>query len=489
MAGNVPPGFTIQAHLSAYDAVTLRAMIGRKEISPVELLESHLERIDEANPVLNAAVAMDTESARAAAQSAERAVLAGEPIGPLHGLVIGIKDLTATKDLATTYGSLAYKENLPTVDAGVVKRLRAAGAIILCKTNTPEFGAGAQTVNRVYGPTRNPFDTTRTCAGSSGGSAVALATDMVTLATGSDMGGSLRTPAAFCGVTGFRPTPGAIASEGRRNGWATLSVDGPMGRNVADTALLYASMTGADPRDPLSTGLDRSHFAPVGPVDVSSLRVAFSEDLGFAPVSQAIRSQFRARAEALAPLFAEVGWSEPDLTDADFAFEALRGMGFVDSFGPLVAEFGDMIGSNVRGNVALGQTLSAADVGRGYNIQTEIVRRAAAFFQDVDLLICPAASVEPFPVEQLFVEEIDGSRLESYIHWIAITYGITLTTHPALVLPFGSSPSGLPFGIQIVGPRGLDGFTLGAAAAIEAAFATNPGFCRPLPPSATGKHT
>ncbi|WP_366655456.1 amidase family protein [Fodinicurvata sp. EGI_FJ10296] len=477
----VPTPTTAKTPLCTLDAVTLRGLIGRKEISPVEVLESFLAQRDRLNPAVNAMVAQNDEVSRAEAKAAERAVLAGDRLGPLHGLPIGIKDLTATKDLVTTYGSLVHRDNVPAADSGVVARLREAGAIVMGKTNTPEFGAGAQTVNKVYGPTRNPFDTSLTCAGSSGGSAVALATDMVALATGSDMGGSLRTPAAFCGVTGFRPSPGAIANEGRRHGWATLSVDGPMGRTVADTALMYDAMAGSDPRDPLSVGVDRSRLSGHPPVDLSSLRVAFSPDLGFAPVSGSIRETFRDRADRLTPLFGEARWAHPDLGDAEFAFEVLRAVGFVDNYGALVDRHGETIGANVRTNVTDGRRYTIGDVGRAQALQTEILRRCHAFWQDIDVLICPAAAVSPFPIDQLYIDEIDGQRLNSYIHWIAITYGITVTTHPSVVLPCGRDSLALPFGLQVVGPRGGDGVTLAAAAALEAAFAGDPVLKRPIP--------
>ena len=285
-------------------AVDLRRMIGAKEISPVELLDSCIARTEAVDGAVNAMVTRDFERARETAKAAEQAVTAGEALGALHGLPIGIKDLSATQGLRTTQGSLLYEHNVPAADERVVAAVRAAGAVVFGKTNTPEFGAGANTRNRVFGATGNPFDPTLTPAGSSGGSAVALATGMVPLATGSDFGGSLRTPAGFCGVVGFRPTPGTVPNETRAVGLTPLSVPGPMGRSVADAALLLSAMVDDDRRDPFARPVDPALLRAPETVDLSRLRVAVSEDLGCAPVDDGIRAVFRSRIEKLAPLFA-----------------------------------------------------------------------------------------------------------------------------------------------------------------------------------------
>ncbi|HWT29887.1 MAG TPA: amidase family protein, partial [Propylenella sp.] len=279
--------------LADMSARELRALIGRKTISPLELFDACVERIEGVDPAVNAMVALDLDRARNAARDAEAAVMRGDPLGALHGLPVAVKDLTPTAGLRTTFGSLFYKDHVPAEDDLTVVRLRAAGGIVIGKTNTPEFGAGANTINRVYGATVNPFDPKLSCAGSSGGSAVALATGMVPLATGSDMGGSLRTPASFCGVVGHRPSPGAVPSSTRRYGWTPLSVDGPMGRTVADAALLMAALVGATSLDPLSQDLRAGPFLHLHAVDLSSLRVAFSADLGGMPVAGDTKEHFR----------------------------------------------------------------------------------------------------------------------------------------------------------------------------------------------------
>ncbi|MCH6586773.1 MAG: amidase, partial [Proteobacteria bacterium] len=276
-------------------AVALRRMIGAKEISPVELLDACIARTEAVDPAVNAMVTRDFERARETAKAAEQAVVAGDALGALHGLPIGIKDLNATEGLRTTQGSLLYEHNVPAADERVVAAVRAAGAVVFGKTNTPEFGAGANTRNRVFGATGNPFDPTLTPAGSSGGSAVALATGMVPLATGSDFGGSLRTPAGFCGVVGFRPTPGTVPNETRAVGLTPLSVQGPMGRSVADAALLLSAQVDDDRRDPFARPVDPALQRAPGTVDLSRLRVAVSEDLGCAPVDDGIRAVFRSR--------------------------------------------------------------------------------------------------------------------------------------------------------------------------------------------------
>jgi amidase len=459
----------------------LASLIKSRDISPVELLERSIERIETVDPQLNALVARDFERARAEAARLESAALRGEVMGPLHGLPVAIKDLSATAGLRTTWGSLAHETHVPTVDDLVVERVRKAGGIVIAKSNTPEFGAGANTVNRVYGATVNPFDPQLSCAGSSGGSAVALATGMVPLATGSDMGGSLRTPASFCGVVGHRPSPGAVPSAGRRSGWSTLAVDGPMGRDVADTALLMAAIAGPDARDPLSLDIDPGRFEYLPERDTGRLRVAFSADLGSVPVSQEVRQHFQTVAQSIAPLFSEARWEDPDLGDVHRIFEVLRGAGFLEAYGDFVRDHRAISGPNIVRNVAFAETLTALDVASSQTGQTSLFRRFQRMFDDIDLLICPAASVTPFPVEEIFVAAIDGKPMPSYLTWIAITYGITLTTHPATVIPCGLGPTGLPFGLQIVGRLRDDLGTLAAAAAIEKRLASLPGLARPTP--------
>jgi amidase len=469
------------SELCELDAVELRRLIGLKKISPVELLESCLARIEAVNPTLNAVVATCVERAREEAQTAEDEVMQGDELGPLHGLPIGIKDLNATEGLRTTFGSLLYENNVPEQDERVVETIRDAGGIVLGKTNTPEFGAGANTRNRVYGATGNPFDPTLTCAGSSGGSAAALATDMMPLASGSDFGGSLRTPAGFCGVVGFRPSPGTVPSETKPIGLTPVSVQGPMGRNVADTALLLSAMIDEDPRDPFSRPMDPGLLMALETVDMSSMRLGYSEDLGCAPVDNAIRAVFRDRMAKLSPLFGLAEPCDPDLGPAHEVFEIIRGVNFIAAHKDRVANHRDKLGPNVVDNVDRALQYSAADVAWANVEQTKLYRRFLDLFDHIDVLVCPACSVSPFPHEEWSVSEINGEKMDTYMRWLAISYGITLTTHPVAVIPCGVDAKGLPFGIQIVGPVMGDRLVLEVAHSIERAVAGDKELARPLP--------
>jgi len=461
-------------------AVELRRRIAAKEISPVELLADCHRRIDAVNPALNAVVAEDRAAALAAARAAEQAVLRGEPLGPLHGLPLGIKDLNETAGLRTTFGSPLYADHVPQHDGDFVAGLRAAGAVIAAKTNTPEFGAGANTTNAVYGTTGNPFLPARTCGGSSGGSAVALATGMLPLASGSDLGGSLRTPAGYCGIVGMRPTPGVVPTVRKEMAWSPLWTEGPMARSVADLALFLEPIAGGDARDPLSGFAKGSDFAGLKPAALKGLRFAVSEDLGFAPVSAQVRRLFRERVALLAKVV-DCEAAAPPLGEADRCFEVLRAVGFLGRSLELVEKHPDKVGPNVTANVKLGLTFSATDVARAEAAQTRLYHGVLGFMQDYDALVCPVASVQPFDKSQLFPSEIDGRPLPTYISWIAITYGLTLAGHPVLVLPCGVDEEGLPFGLQIVGQRGRDAELLRLGLALEEAFAGTPAMRRPLP--------
>ena len=472
------PGMT---ELCDRSAVELRALMRRREISPVELLDSCLARIAAVNPTLNAVVALDAPGARAAALDAEASFRAGDTPPALTGLPVGIKDLNETKGLRTTFGSPLYADHIPLEDTGVVRRLRAAGGIVAAKTNTPEFGAGANTDNAVYGFTGNPFDPLKTCAGSSGGSAVALATSMLPLCNGSDLGGSLRTPAAFCGVVGLRPTPGLVAKTAPAVPTSPLSVEGPMGRSVADLALLLAALSGEDPDDPYSRPLETAPLAELQPVDLGHLKVAVSEDLGFAPVDEEIRGLFRERVGAFRHLFRETQDRDPAMADANRVFEVLRSVGFLAAHLEKVERQPDKVGANVTANVKLGLTFDAKDVAWASERHGRIARDFSALMEEVDLLIAPGASAKPFAKGQSYPAEINGKPLDTYIHWVAISYGLTLTGHPVLCLPCGLDGDGLPFGLQIVGRRWDERRLLSIGAALEQALAELPGCAPPRP--------
>jgi Asp-tRNA(Asn)/Glu-tRNA(Gln) amidotransferase A subunit family amidase len=473
------------AELCDLSAIELRRMIGAKQISPVELLASCRARTEQVNPKVNAFVTLDWGTAEAAATSAERMVMAGDRLGPLHGLPIGIKDLTPTGGMRTTYGSPLHRDFVPEADGRLVTSVRKAGAIVVGKTNTPEFGAGANTVNAVFGATGNPFDVEKTCAGSSGGSAAALAVGMVPLATGSDMGGSLRNPAAYCGVVGFRPSPGVVPGPApsllRPLGFSPLSVDGPMARTTADATLLFSVIAGSDPRDPLSFPAPPAQGAGPGPADLASLRVAISEDLGFAHVDQGIRRSFRAAMNCIKDVFAHLEERDPDMRGADEAFEGTRALSFVATHGESYRAHREMLGPNIVANVEQGLQMSLADAAEAMRLQTAIYGRFLDFMAGYDILICPAMSVPPFPHAKLYVEAINGERLRTYFHWLALPYGLTLTAHPVVCLPCGRDATGMPFGIQICGRRHGDLRVLAIAAALEAHLAEIEELGRPRP--------
>jgi Asp-tRNA(Asn)/Glu-tRNA(Gln) amidotransferase A subunit family amidase len=469
-------------------AVEARRLIGQKRLSPVELLESCIARIAAVNPAVNAMTAMDPDAARAGARQAEAAVMRGEALGALHGLPLGIKDLEETKGLRTTWGSPLYANHVPDRDEGMVANLRAAGGIVLGKTNVPEFGLGANTRNAVWGATGNAFDPTKNAAGSSGGSAVALATGMVPLASGSDTGGSLRNPAAFNGIVGYRPSPGLVPSERRGHGWNPLSVLGPMARNVPDLCLMLSAMASDDAADPLAYTLharpvrgEPALFFPPRRLDLASLRLAATEDFASALVERVVREKFRGIVTACRPLFREVDVATPDVSGGDEAFEVLRAVGVVAAHQEKVRQHPTLCGPNMHANVEEGLRYSLADVARAMTAQTRIYRNFQNFFARYDVLITPVITTSPRSWRELYPEMIDGERSRSYFHWLALAYYVTLTGHPAVSLPVGLDAKGMPFGLQIVGPRGGDAFVLGVAAALEEAFAGNSDLARPLP--------
>ena len=468
-------------------AVEARTRIGRKELSPVELLESCIARIEAVDHAVNAMVARDYAGARAAAKKAEQAVVRGEVLPPLHGLPVGIKDLEEAAGLPTTWGSPIFRDHVSKEDDGIVASVRRAGAIVLGKTNVPEWGAGANTRNTVYGACGNPFDPTKSAAGSSGGSAVALATGMVPIATGSDTGGSLRNPAAFCGVVGFRPTPGLVPNEKRPLGWSNLPVVGPMARTIGDTALLLSTMVSDDARDPLATTVHGQRirrgedFYPVAPIDLSRLRVALTPDFGFAPTERAIAEVFAEKCGRIRHVFARADDATPDCTGTDEAFEVLRAQGFLTAQLERVRTRPKDVGPNIHANVEEALRYSAEDVARAHVQQTTIYRRWQAFFSGYDVVLSPAITASPRPWSELYPAEIDGKPTRTYFHWLALAYAVTVPGHPAVSLPVGLDRAGMPFGLQIVGPRGGDALVLSVAAALEAMLAGDARTARPKP--------
>jgi Asp-tRNA(Asn)/Glu-tRNA(Gln) amidotransferase A subunit family amidase len=456
-------------------AVEARRRIGAKQLSPVELLDSCLRRIDAVNRQLNGIVAQDRDRAMVEARAAEQAVMQGRPLGALHGLPVGIKDMVDTAGLRTTYGSPVFRDQIPTRDAGLVTRLRQAGAVVQFKTNTPAWAAGGNTFNPVYGVSGNPFSPELTCGGSSGGSGIALATGMLPLAHGSDNAGSLRIPASFCGVVGMRPTAGLVPYERRVYGPASLSVEGPMGRDVRDTLLLLTALASDDPRDPLAAHLDRNLRPDLAPADLSRLKIAFSADLsGFAPIDRRLKELFERRVASLSACFSKTTDAAPDLRDADAVYETQRAVLFVGTWHKRMQEMPDQWGPLVTANYQQGLKLSATQIAQANVRWTEIYRGAVEFFGEHDLLITPTCSVGPWPKYEMFPRRVADRETPNYFDWVRMTYGITVLNHPAISIPCGLDDRGLPFGLQLVAPRGKDAFLLQAAMALESVLEPRP---------------
>lgn len=455
--------------LAYTSAAELAGLIRQRKISPVEVVASLLERIEKLNPQINAYVTVTAELARQAAKQAEAEVLQGHHVGPLHGVPVAVKDLTPTAGIRTTYGSHIYADYVPEEDAAIVQRLKAAGAIILGKTNTPEFGIGAQTFNTLFGITRNPWDIRLTPAGSSGGSAAALAAGLTPLATGSDLGGSLRTPASFCNVVGFRPSWGLVAEYPTNLPWDNLSVSGPMARDVKDAALLLSVMAGPDKRAPISEpGHPAEYLTAVEQPDIKGWKVAWSPDLGFAPVDQEVAEICQQAAQVFAnELGCKVDEASPDFSDSPHIFQVLRGARMAAAYADFLPRWREKMQANLVWNTEYGLTLSGLQVAQAEVARGKLWDRVQRFFDEYDLLLVPAAGTLPFPVEVISPPEVGGRKMENYVEWLGLTYAITLTGLPSLVVPCGFSRSGLPVGIQIVGRRLSEANLLRAASAFE----------------------
>lgn len=465
----------------ALSAIELRHLIGQKTLSPVEVLDAFIEQMETVNPGVNALCATDFERARAAARQAEAAVVKGDPLGPLHGLPVGVKDLTETAGLLTTFGNTGFRDHVPTEDNSLVARLKAAGAIIAAKTNTPDMGAGANTRNLVWGATGNPFNTTLNAGGSSGGSAAALATDMLPLCTGSDVGGSLRIPAAYCGVAGIRPSPGMISQSGRKLGWSVLNVVGPMARDIKDMALMFSVCLGNEPMDPLAFPNSPKVIWPQPPIDLSQLRIGYTADFGCCAVDPMIRRVFESRIKAISK---HVNACEPlkmDLGDPHRAFDVMRAEGFIAQMGEQYAKDPGSLSPNVRANMEIAQQMTLADRAWAHLEQTRIMQAFAQAMQRYDVILSPVTPITPFAWQTLYADTVDGQKMRNYYEWLSLTYVVTMSTHPALSLPSGLDEAGMPFGIQMIGPLYQDGRLLAIGRAMEAALAGDIALSRPKP--------
>jgi amidase len=471
----------IEKSIVEQSAVSLRRLIGTKQISPVELLDACIARIEDINPHINAVTATCFERARKEAAQAESEVLAGTPLKLLHGLPVGIKDLEETEGVLTTYGSAMYRGNVPAHDNAFVARLRASGAIVAGKTNVPEMGAGANTRNTVWGATGNPFNPALNAGGSSGGSAAALAVDMLPLCSGSDTGGSLRIPAAKCGVVGFRPSPGLLPSQRKRLGWTPISVVGPMGRSMEDVMLQMRACVGLDASDPLSYPVAADSFAALEEIDLSTLRVGYTEDFGLCEVDTGIRKLFREKITAMQRLFKTCEEIRLELGDAHRCFDILRAESFVAGFEAAYKRDPSSLGPNTRANYEMGAAMSLVDTAWASAEQTRLFRRFQTLFDRYDIILSPTTPVSPFPWTSLYLEEINGVTLENYYRWLSLTYVVTLATNPALSMPCGMDHAGMPFGLQVIGGFRCDAYLLACASSLEQAFGANPVLRRPRP--------
>lgn len=437
--------------LHTLTATDLAAQIRGGHLSAREVMAAHLARIEAVNPRLNAIVTLHAEQAMQAALQADEAQARGAALGPLHGLPVAHKDLLLTKGMRTTYGSKVHENFVPDRSALVVERQQEAGAISIGKTNTPEFGAGSQTFNAVFGATPNPWDLSLTCGGSSGGAAVALAAGMVALADGTDMGGSLRCPANFCNVVGLRPSPGRVPQWPAQDAWSVLSVTGPMARTVQDLALYLSVMAGPDSRDPKSLQDAGAAFRQPLERDFKGVRVAFTPDLGGLPVDPEVRAILEAQRQRFEDLGCIVEDTAPDLSGAAEIFMTLRALDFELRLGPVMDAHPGVLKDTVVWNIEQGRALTGPQVARAYKLRTALFERMQRFMQDYEFILCPVNQVPPFAVEQPYVTEINGVRMDNYIDWMRSCFAITATTHPAMSVPCGFTPAGLPVGLQIVG--------------------------------------
>ena len=450
--------------LTAREAVEL---LKKREVSPLELIDAAIQRIEETDGSLNALPTLCIERARAHAEKIMVNRIADAPRGYLYGLPIAVKDLKDVAGVRSTKGSPIFADYLPARSDYVVETIEEKGGIVLAKSNTPEFGAGANTFNEVFGKTRNPWNTDMTCGGSSGGSAVALAAGQVWLATGTDLGGSLRQPASFCSVAGLRPSPGRVASGPRALPFATLSVDGPMGRNVGDVALFLDTQAGQHQNDPISLPAPTLPYISAVDQACPPRRIAFSPDLGVASIDSEVSELCAQAMSIFEGMGATVVEDTIDLHDAEDTFQTLRAAQFVGSYASLLENHRDQLKPEVIWNIEKGLQLKAGDIAQAELARGAISHRATEFFQRYDLLVCPTAAVPPFDVDKRYVTEINGIELDNYVAWLLITFAITLTACPSISVPCGFTKSGLPVGLQIIGPRANEYSVLSAAAMFE----------------------
>jgi len=452
-------------------AVDLARLYRARRVSPVEVMQAVMARIDAVNPDVNAIVTLVREQAFSAARRATASLRRGASLPPLFGVPVGIKDVTATKGIRTTHGSKLFESHVPDHDALVVARLRQAGAIVIGKTNTPEFAFGPNTVNTVFGATRNPWNLALTAGGSSGGSAAALATGMCPLAEGTDLGGSLRGPASYCGVVGFRTSPGLIPRHPSVLAWDTYSVEGPMARTVGDAALMLSVMAGFDDRSPISYEVDPGEFVKATRTSsVKGWRVAWTSDLGgLMTIDDEVKTVFERAVQVFRSVGARVEAACPDMSDVPEIVRFTRGLLMVARHADKLAEHRAVLQDGLVENTEQGLALTSRDVARGELLRTKLWERVREFLATRDLLITPTSATPPFPIEQAHALEINGKPVGRILQRSYLTYAFSVLGLPAISIPCGFTSRGLPVGLQIVGRRRGEAAVLRAAAAFEAA--------------------
>ena len=440
----------------------LAQLIKARKVSATEVVKAFIAQIERVNPQVNAIVTFVPELALKAAKKAERK-------SRYAGLPIAYKDLMPTKGIRTTFGSLIFDKNVPTENGALVERLSAAGIVTLGKTNTPEFGAGSQTFNKVFGATKNPYDLTKTCGGSSGGAAAAVASGMLPFADGGDLAASLRNPGNYCNVVGFRPTPGRVSGYPEGNVWNTLSTLGPIARTVDDCAFILSGMAGPDPRAP--TTITESGDVFLKPLERSfkKARIAWSRDLGGLPMEPSVLSVFDSQKAIFKGLGCTIEEGEPDFAGATESFETLRAVGFFHKVGPLLKQHRDKLKDTVIWNIEEGKRRSAEDVGRAEALRSALFHRMRVFLEKYDFLVCPVNQLPPYPVTTEWPREVAGVKMGNYLDWMKSCYYITITAHPAISVPAGFTKENLPVGIQIVGRYRDDFGVLQLAHAFEQA--------------------
>ena len=441
-----------------------------REVSPLEMIDAAVERINETNDAVNSLPTLAIERAKAHAKTLMQSRISDDiPPGYLYGLPIAVKDLKDVKGVLSTKGSPIFANHIPSKSDYLVENIEAKGGIILAKSNTPEFGAGANTFNQVFGKTRNPWDTRKTCGGSSGGAAVSLATGQVWLATGSDLGGSLRIPASFCSVVGLRPTPGRVPHGPKDLPFASLSVEGPMGRTVGDVALFLDTQAGKSLIDPISFAAPNTPYVQAIEKPTAPAKIGYSHDLGIAPVDQEVRDICARSMQIFEKAGSAIFEAHPNLDDAEDIFQTLRAAQFAASYKKHLDENRELLKPEVIWNIEKGLELSIEDINNAELARGALYLRTLDFFSSYDLLACPAVVVPPFDVEQRYVTEAGGKEFNTYVSWLVMSFALTLTACPSISVPCGFTSEGLPVGLQLMAPRGDEALLLSVASFFEQA--------------------